>query len=177
MAPPPAPRGPGRRRGHRHHSTTASLFSDADAAGEYDPAAGDADADADAEGEEEDADAEGEMDDYDGEGMEAGDGDDGVYCTCRQKSYGEMIACDNSNCDIEWVSWPREPQPRCRAHALVPRQVRRRRGRAARNVVLPRLRDQAGVGQLHWTQCSGQGEQEGPKAKVRSAVECTQALR
>ena len=30
--------------------------------------------------------------------------DDGseVYCLCRRISYGEMIACDNRDCPIEW---------------------------------------------------------------------------
>lgn len=34
-----------------------------------------------------------------------GDGevDSKVYCTCRQVSYGEMIGCDDDDCDIEWV--------------------------------------------------------------------------
>lgn len=31
-------------------------------------------------------------------------GDESVlYCTCRQVSYGEMIGCDNAECEIEWV--------------------------------------------------------------------------
>lgn len=25
-----------------------------------------------------------------------------TYCTCNQVSYGEMIACDNADCEIEW---------------------------------------------------------------------------
>ncbi|KAK9159918.1 hypothetical protein Syun_006259 [Stephania yunnanensis] len=25
-----------------------------------------------------------------------------TYCTCNQVSYGEMVACDNANCKIEW---------------------------------------------------------------------------
>ncbi|ORZ25672.1 hypothetical protein BCR42DRAFT_364059 [Absidia repens] len=25
-----------------------------------------------------------------------------VYCTCRMVSYGEMVACDNDECEIEW---------------------------------------------------------------------------
>ena len=25
-----------------------------------------------------------------------------TYCTCKQVSYGEMIACDNEDCAIEW---------------------------------------------------------------------------
>eukprot|EP01006_Ploeotia_vitrea_P016548 TRINITY_DN47271_c0_g1_i2.p2 TRINITY_DN47271_c0_g1~~TRINITY_DN47271_c0_g1_i2.p2 ORF type:complete len:218 (+),score=112.21 TRINITY_DN47271_c0_g1_i2:24-656(+) len=27
---------------------------------------------------------------------------DDVYCYCRQVSHGEMVACDNANCEIEW---------------------------------------------------------------------------
>lgn len=30
--------------------------------------------------------------------------DSKVYCTCRQVSYGEMIGCDDDDCEIEWVS-------------------------------------------------------------------------
>jgi inhibitor of growth protein 3 len=26
------------------------------------------------------------------------------YCICQKPSYGEMIGCDNDDCDIEWVS-------------------------------------------------------------------------
>ncbi|VDP10369.1 unnamed protein product [Soboliphyme baturini] len=29
-----------------------------------------------------------------------------VYCVCRQVSFGEMIACDNSNCPVEWFHLP-----------------------------------------------------------------------
>ncbi|CAG8815931.1 14855_t:CDS:1, partial [Dentiscutata erythropus] len=25
-----------------------------------------------------------------------------LYCYCKQVSYGEMVACDNSECEIEW---------------------------------------------------------------------------
>ncbi len=28
--------------------------------------------------------------------------DEPVYCICRQVSFGEMIACDNADCPIEW---------------------------------------------------------------------------
>ena len=32
------------------------------------------------------------------------DGDDGkTYCFCERGSFGEMIACDDSNCEREWV--------------------------------------------------------------------------
>lgn len=34
-----------------------------------------------------------------------GDGDDGkTYCFCERVSFGEMIACDDANCEREWVS-------------------------------------------------------------------------
>ena len=28
------------------------------------------------------------------------------YCTCQQVSFGEMIACDNRDCPIEWFHFP-----------------------------------------------------------------------
>lgn len=38
------------------------------------------------------------------EGGEAeGDGDDKTYCFCGAVSYGEMIACDQFECEREWV--------------------------------------------------------------------------
>ena len=44
-----------------------------------------------------------EMVDTDGLGAD-GEVDSMLYCTCRQVSYGEMIGCDNDDCEIEWVS-------------------------------------------------------------------------
>ena len=32
-----------------------------------------------------------------------GDGDDRTYCFCDGPSYGEMIACDDGQCEREWV--------------------------------------------------------------------------
>lgn len=32
-----------------------------------------------------------------------GDGDDRTYCFCETVSYGAMIACDDDNCEREWV--------------------------------------------------------------------------
>ena len=32
-----------------------------------------------------------------------GDGDDRTYCVCDRVSYGEMIACDEVQCEREWV--------------------------------------------------------------------------
>ena len=34
-----------------------------------------------------------------------GDGDDRTYCICDRVSYGEMIACDDSQCEREWVCY------------------------------------------------------------------------
>ena len=28
-----------------------------------------------------------------------------VYCYCQRVSFGEMIACDNDNCAIEWFHY------------------------------------------------------------------------
>ena len=34
-----------------------------------------------------------------------GDGEDNrTYCFCERVSYGEMIACDDTQCEREWVS-------------------------------------------------------------------------
>ncbi|RGB38101.1 hypothetical protein C1646_693125 [Rhizophagus diaphanus] len=29
-----------------------------------------------------------------------------VYCYCQQVSWGEMVACDNNECEIEWFHYP-----------------------------------------------------------------------
>ena len=29
-----------------------------------------------------------------------------VYCICNQVSFGEMIGCDNSDCEVEWFHYP-----------------------------------------------------------------------
>lgn len=56
---------------------------------------------------------EGEGSDGDGMDMEV-DGDVGAnaetedttkYCTCRQVSSGDMVACDNEDCPFEWFHW------------------------------------------------------------------------
>ena len=36
---------------------------------------------------------------------DGGDGDDRKYCTCRSVSYGNMVACDNDDCEFEWFHW------------------------------------------------------------------------
>ncbi|KAG1449178.1 hypothetical protein G6F56_008722 [Rhizopus delemar] len=30
------------------------------------------------------------------------DNDDRLYCFCQQVSYGDMVACDGTNCPFEW---------------------------------------------------------------------------
>jgi hypothetical protein len=37
-----------------------------------------------------------------GLGAAGADGSEPVYCTCRKLSYGQMVACDNEDCAIEW---------------------------------------------------------------------------
>ncbi|KAK4196370.1 inhibitor of growth proteins N-terminal histone-binding-domain-containing protein [Triangularia verruculosa] len=32
-------------------------------------------------------------------------GDDKKYCSCRNVSYGNMVACDNDDCPYEWFHW------------------------------------------------------------------------
>jgi len=34
------------------------------------------------------------------------DEDSQVYCFCQQVSFGEMVACDNQNCEREWFHLP-----------------------------------------------------------------------
>lgn len=67
---------------HGRHVSTSTLSEDPDADGEVD--------------------VEGEVDEGAGEGD--GEVDDTLYCTCQRKSYGEMIGCDNDDCQFEWVS-------------------------------------------------------------------------
>ncbi|KAF8838624.1 hypothetical protein BDN67DRAFT_933447 [Paxillus ammoniavirescens] len=56
-------------------------------------------------GEETQAAEEGEGED--GEGEEGDDGEDKeLYCFCQKLSYGEMIACDNSDCPYQWFHLP-----------------------------------------------------------------------
>lgn len=45
-----------------------------------------------------------EADVPDDAGADQNEVDSKVYCTCRQFSYGEMIGCDDDDCEIEWVS-------------------------------------------------------------------------
>ncbi|WVR06468.1 hypothetical protein IAU60_003499 [Kwoniella sp. DSM 27419] len=98
MPPPPAPTRPS-----LSSRSTAHSYRSGGAAGRHasfaDSPDGDGDADdMDAEGE---ADADGDVDIAETEGND-GEADDTLYCTCQQKSYGEMIGCDNEKCEFEW---------------------------------------------------------------------------
>jgi len=53
--------------------------------------------------------AESDDEDMDGQGEEIEGGetefdqsDTSLYCFCNERSYGEMIGCDNANCGIQW---------------------------------------------------------------------------
>jgi hypothetical protein len=35
-----------------------------------------------------------------------GDEDSQLYCFCQAVSYGDMVACDNENCEREWFHYP-----------------------------------------------------------------------
>jgi chromatin modification-related protein YNG2 len=138
-----------------------------------------------------DADGEGEI-----EAAEAGDteADDTLYCLCQQKSYGEMIGCDNDKCEYEWVSRSlrslrllslcgtlrARSRPRMRrlnTHASaatsrsqltvlpVPRQMRQYQWSPAGHMVLSRLRQEARL-HLERRQGGGSSRQEGQEAMI-----------
>ncbi|PYH43589.1 putative PHD finger domain protein [Aspergillus saccharolyticus JOP 1030-1] len=44
-------------------------------------------------------------DDVDDEEEDEGNEDTKVYCTCRSVSHGDMVACDNEDCEFEWFHW------------------------------------------------------------------------
>jgi inhibitor of growth protein 3 len=44
-------------------------------------------------------------DEEDGEDEADDGGDDRKYCTCRNVSHGNMVACDNEDCPYEWFHW------------------------------------------------------------------------
>jgi inhibitor of growth protein 3 len=37
--------------------------------------------------------------------QEEDESDDNKYCFCQRVSYGDMVACDNDNCQIQWFHW------------------------------------------------------------------------
>ncbi|KAF8486190.1 hypothetical protein DFH94DRAFT_678913 [Russula ochroleuca] len=54
-----------------------------------------------------DEDAEGEDDIEEGNGDEDEDNEDKtLYCFCQKMSYGEMVACDNTECTYQWFHLP-----------------------------------------------------------------------
>jgi len=54
-----------------------------------------------------DEDAEGEDDVEEGNGDEDEDNEDKtLYCFCQKMSYGEMVACDNTECTFQWFHLP-----------------------------------------------------------------------
>lgn len=70
------------------------------------------------------------------------DGEDEIYCICRQVSFGNMIGCDNEDCKIEWFHYdcvgltePPDPKslwfcPDCRKAREANKETKKR-GRAA----------------------------------------------
>ena len=108
--------------------------------------------------------------DAEGEAEEGAD-DNALYCFCQEKSYGEMIGCDNEECRFEWVSL-RSRLPRhaervpilllpVRSPLTVPSQMRQARTSLARDLVLPRLRRRARVRrQQRETETEAKGEEE-----------------
>lgn len=86
-----------RKPGHKNSpgSTNDSELSDADSgSAEEDDEAVTPPATKDGDGDEEMGDVEDE------EG-----GDDRKYCICHSVSYGDMVACDNESCKLEWFHW------------------------------------------------------------------------
>ena len=51
-----------------------------------------------------------------------GDGDDQTYCICNSISYGQMIACDDPQCEKEWVRFYNTVRFRIHAHRNASRQ-------------------------------------------------------
>ncbi|PWY77090.1 PHD finger domain protein [Aspergillus heteromorphus CBS 117.55] len=43
--------------------------------------------------------------DVEDEEEDEGNEDTKVYCTCRSVSHGDMVACDNEDCEFEWFHW------------------------------------------------------------------------
>ncbi|KAG9695481.1 hypothetical protein KCU95_g4614, partial [Aureobasidium melanogenum] len=81
-----------RDRGNGSRGTTTSRRTEASQEADDEPA------EVEMEGEGEEA---GQVVDED-EGEEGEDGDEPKYCYCGQGSFGEMIACDNDDCPMEW---------------------------------------------------------------------------
>ncbi|KAF2638806.1 hypothetical protein P280DRAFT_481609 [Massarina eburnea CBS 473.64] len=46
-----------------------------------------------------------EDEDMAGIGGEEDESDDTKYCSCQRVSFGDMVACDNDNCQFQWFHW------------------------------------------------------------------------
>ena len=121
--------------------------------------------------------------DAEGEAEENGD-DNALYCFCQEKSWGEMIGCENQECRFEWVSLGLGSHPPHRraddtdpaiqfnllnfTHA-VPPQVCQARSSSTRDLVLSRLRGRTRPrGQQRETQTETEGEEK--VARIDPAV-------
>lgn len=66
----------------------------------------DMDVDDDGEVEDDEANVNDDEDDEEEDGDDDDEAsDDRKYCTCRNISYGNMVACDNDDCPYEWFHW------------------------------------------------------------------------
>ncbi|WWC70930.1 uncharacterized protein I206_104882 [Kwoniella pini CBS 10737] len=113
MPPPPAPTRPKMYHNNKNKlSSSVTALTDQDADGEEEEdfdMISEIDQDVDAEGEEVNLinnhnnhnsnNNNGFNNNIDGSETET---DDTLYCICQQKSYGEMIGCDNDRCQLEW---------------------------------------------------------------------------
>jgi hypothetical protein len=113
--------------------------------------------------------------DAEGEAEENGD-DNALYCFCQEKSWGEMIGCDNQECRFEWVSLglasytlphrTEDTNPATQFNLLnsthaVPPQVCQARSSSTRDLVLSRLRRRTRPrGQQRETQTETEGEEK-----------------
>ena len=69
--------------------------------------------------------------------QEEDESDDSKYCFCQRVSFGDMVACDNEECEFQWFHWDcvgikEEPVgdwlcPNCRK--LPPSKIKRERDR------------------------------------------------
>ncbi|KAG9540814.1 hypothetical protein KCU71_g1011, partial [Aureobasidium melanogenum] len=84
-----------RDRGNGSRGTTTSRRTEASQEADDEPA------EVEMEGEGEEAGQVADEDEGE-EGEEGEDGDEPKYCYCGQGSFGEMIACDNDDCPMEW---------------------------------------------------------------------------
>lgn len=85
------------------------------------------------------------MDDAEGDGDGGDEQDDGrLYCFCNGVSYGDMIGCDDANCEREWVSADRlyACESDVDGDPAVSSGVHRARGCARGDVVLQRVLDE-----------------------------------